>query len=183
MILQALGVLFLPSTSRTSVLSHRRKMYLSRLLITLLISAITSIVLVQAIKSPNNEIEKMGLDWHERAAEKGAVCNQDNTLRALLANRASVTPFCSSFNKVPHITVYSPTATATPVTTQILLPASGYPLSLSLTLYSRQANWHVFHVDHTISQPIFALSLSHLSVLLSNPLPPKQCLLLPFKVY
>ena len=40
-------------------------MYLSRLLITLLISAITSIVLVQAIESPNNEIEKMGLDWHE----------------------------------------------------------------------------------------------------------------------
>ena len=89
-------------------------MYLSQLLIILLMS---TIVLVRANESPINEIEKREPDKHEQADENRAVCNQDNVLRALLANRASASPFCSSFNQVPYITVYSPTATATPVTT------------------------------------------------------------------
>ena len=92
-------------------------MYLSQLLFALLMSTMLNIVLVQAVESSDNENEKRGLNRYARTAEKRAVCNQDNVLRALLANRASATPFCSSFNKVPYITVYSPTATATPVTT------------------------------------------------------------------
>ena len=52
------------------------------------------------------------------AVERRAACNQDNVLRALEANAASATPFCSSYLNIPVKTVEVPGTHTTPSFTE-----------------------------------------------------------------
>ncbi|KAL8707616.1 MAG: hypothetical protein Q9220_007403 [cf. Caloplaca sp. 1 TL-2023] len=69
-------------------------------------SAIASDILIRG-RSPNPAI-----------ADR-AVCNSDNVLRALQANRASATPFCSSFIDIPVSTIFKSVAGVKATTTTI----------------------------------------------------------------
>lgn len=99
-------------------------MQLSRLVA--LLSSFSSLLVVKAgpehaneVRSPFESLGKRGLNRYELVAEKRAVCNRDNVLRALLANSASASSFCSSYISIPLVTSFGPGPTPfpTPVTT------------------------------------------------------------------
>lgn len=103
---------------------------LSLLLACLHTSAIASDVLVRG-RSPNLAIVER------------AICNSDNVLRALQANSASATPFCSSFIDIPVKTIFKSVAgvkaTTTTVTTthvSTIIPNFLSPLPTYVSQYS-----------------------------------------------
>ena len=99
-------------------------MQISRLVT--LLSSFASLLVVKArlehvneVRSSFESLGKRGFNRYELIAEKRAVCNRDNVLRALLSNSASASSFCSSYISIPQVTSFAPGPTPfpTPVTT------------------------------------------------------------------
>lgn len=108
--------------SRTLSASPELTMHFSPFLLALAMCSITSPATVKAeerlanqVRSASEPVELRGLNRHERAAEKRAACSHDNVLRALLANSARASVFCSTYIHIGVTSVYVPGTT--PVTT------------------------------------------------------------------
>lgn len=78
-------------------------------LLQLALSILLALPIEDAFATPNRLTQP-----EARAHEKRLVCNQDNVLRALLANSAAASPFCVTFGHIPIPTITVPVPGVTP---------------------------------------------------------------------